>query len=389
MAEDSDLERTEAATPRRIQQAREKGQVAHSRELNTFVILMASGGLLLLFGNYFTEAMSDLLRKGLMFDHSDAMNTAAMSQRLFDLSFEALKVFLPFMLVVAVAAIASSVLVTGWLFSFEALQPSFSRLDPLSGIKRMFSWTSLIELLKAVGKTILIGGVAIWYIWANLDAVLGLIAEPWPAAIGHLASLTGETYMVVAGSIALIVAIDVPFQLWDYAEKLKMTKEEVKQEAKEMEGDPQIKGRIRSKQRELARRRMMEAVPKADVIVTNPTHYAVALQYQEQTMKAPKVVAKGSHLLAQRIIELGQENRVPILRAPPLARALYRHAELEQEIPAELYTAVAEVLAYIYQLRQYEKTGGVAPNMPAEVSVPPGMDPESWRPEQLVPSGSA
>ena len=388
MAEDSDLERTEAATPRRIQQAREKGQVAHSRELNTFVILMASGGLLQLFGNYFAEALSDLLRKGLRFDHADVVNTAVMGQRLFDLSLDAVKVFMPFMLAVALAAIASSVIISGWLFSFEALLPTFSRLNPFSGIKRMFSWTSLIELLKAVGKSVLIGGVAIWYILDNIDAVLGLIAEPWPAAIGHLAGLTGQTYMVVAGSIALIVAIDVPFQLWDYAEKLKMTKEEVKQEAKEMEGDPHIKGRIRSKQRELARRRMMNAVPKADVIVTNPTHYAVALQYQEKNMKAPKVVAKGSHLLAQRIMELAKENRVPILRAPPLARALYRHAELEQEIPTELYTAVAEVLAYIYQLRQYEKSGGVAPVVPREVSVPPGMDPESWRPGQPVASGS-
>lgn len=380
MAEDSDLERTEAATPRRIQQSRDKGQVAHSRELNTFVILMVAGGLLLLFGSTYMDALSEIVRKGLVFDHADASNPARMTARLFEFSLEALILFLPFMLVITIAAVASSVVMSGWLFTWEALQPDFAKLNPLSGIKRMFSWASMIELLKAVGKSVLIGGVAIWFIWVNLDAMLGLIAEPWPDGLRHLAQLVGHTFMVVTGSIALVVAIDVPFQLWDYAEKLKMTKEEVKQEAKEMEGDPHIKGRIRSMQRELARRRMMEAVPKADVIVTNPTHYAVALQYREGTMKAPRVVAKGSHLLAQRIIELGRENRVPVLQAPPLARALYRHAELEEEIPAELYTAVAEVLAYVYQLRQYERAGGTRPAEPTELTVPPGMDPDSWRP---------
>jgi flagellar biosynthetic protein FlhB len=232
----------------------------------------------------------------------------------------------------------------------------------------------MVEMLKAVAKSVLIGGVALWVVWQDVEGVVSLIAEPLESGLPHLARLVGFNFMAVAGSMLVIVAIDVPFQLWNHSRQLKMTKEEVRQEAKETEGDPHVKARIRQLQREAARRRMMAEVPKADVIVTNPTHYAVALRYQEGRMGAPQVVAKGAALLAQRIRELGEENRVPILEAPPLARALYRHAELGQEIPAKLYTAVAEVLAYVYQLRRYRTHGGTAPETPRELPVPPELD---------------
>jgi flagellar biosynthetic protein FlhB len=211
-------------------------------------------------------------------------------------------------------------------------------------------------------------------LWGKRTEILSLATEPITGGIPHMADMLAWTFVLITAAMLLIVAIDVPFQLWHYYFKLRMTKEEVRQEHKESEGDPQIKSRIRAMQRQLARSRMMSAVPKADVIVTNPTRFAVALVYREGEMRAPKVVAKGSYLLAQRIRELGEENNVPILRTPPLARALYKHAELDQEIPAALFAAVAEVLAYVYQLRSYNSGAGEMPQKPEKIEVPEGMD---------------
>jgi len=281
------------------------------------------------------------------------------------------------MLVMMVAALAAPMLLSGWLFSSEALQPNFGRLSPLKGIARMFSWNSLAELGKAIAKSALIGGVAAWVIWGEADAILALATQPLDVALANLGGLAAFTFLAIAGSMILLVAIDVPLQLWQHHSQLKMSREELRQEAKETEGDPQIKARIRALQREAARRRMMAEVPKADVIVTNPTHYAVALRYQDKKMRAPQVVAKGSQLVAARIRELALEHNIPIVETPPLARALYRHAELGQEIPAALYTAVAEVLAYIYQLRRYRMEGGQPPQTPKDLPVPADLDPES------------
>lgn len=374
MAEDSDLERTEPASPRRIEQAREKGQVARSRELTTVAILLAAGGSLIFMGGGMMEHMRALMRNSLTLDRSVIFNPEQMLQQLHLHSLDILLAILPFLGLMMVVTVASSVMISGWLFTVQALAPDFSRLDPLKGFTRIISWSGMVEMLKAVAKSALIGGVALWVVWQDVEGVVSLVAEPLEAGLPHLARLVGFNFMAVAGSMLLIVAIDVPFQLWNHSRQLKMTKEEVRQEAKETEGDPHVKARIRQLQREAARRRMMAEVPKADVIVTNPTHYAVALRYQEGRMGAPQVVAKGAALLAQRIRELGEENHVPILEAPPLARALYRHAELGQEIPAKLYTAVAEVLAYVYQLRRYRTYGGTAPETPRELPVPPELD---------------
>ena len=375
MAEDSDLERTEPASARRIEQAREKGQVARSRELGTFAILMAGGGGMIMMGSSLVESLKVLLRDGLTLDKDALGDPMIMIARLHDQSQTILTAFLPLLLLLFIVALAAPMVMSGWLFTLQALEPNFGRLSFFKGIARIFSMNGVVEMVKAVAKSVLIGGVAAWVIWHNKDALFSLIAEPLQQSIGHMGSLVAFAYMAVAGSIVLIVAIDVPFQLWQHSKQLRMTKEELRQEGKEMEGDPQVKGRIRSMQREAARKRMMTQVPKADVIVTNPTHFAVALRYQDNKMRAPQVVAKGTHLLAQRICELGRENKVPILQAPPLARALYRHAELGEEIPATLYTAVAEVLAYVYQLRRYETEGGVAPRIPATLPVPTNMDP--------------
>ncbi|MDO8891464.1 MAG: flagellar biosynthesis protein FlhB [Sulfurimicrobium sp.] len=374
MAEDSDLERTEPATPRRIEQAREKGQVAHSRELTTVALLLAAGGGLIAMGDSLMEHLRALMRNSLTLDRNVIFNPDQMLLQLHLHSLDILLAILPFLGLMMVVTVASSVVISGWLLSAQALEPNFSRLNPLKGLTRIVSWSGLVEMLKAVAKSALIGGIALWVVWEDVDGVVSLVSEPLEVGLPHLARMVGFTFMAVSGSMLLIVAIDIPFQLWNHSRQLKMSKEEVRQENKETEGDPQVKARIRQLQREAARRRMMTEVPKADVIVTNPTHYAVALSYQEGKMGAPQVVAKGAALLAQRIRELGEENRVPILESPPLARALYRHAELGQEIPAKLYTAVAEVLAYVYQLRRYRTYGGTQPEAPSELPVPPELD---------------
>lgn len=376
MAEDSDLERTEPASSRRIEQAREKGQIARSRELATFTVLLAAGGGLMLMGPQLMDSLAGLMRNGLTLDRAVAFDPLLMLPRLHQLALSALYAFFPFLLLMVVAAIMAPLVMGGWLFSFQALQPDFSRLDPLKGFGRLFSSTSLVELVKALAKSALIGGVALWVFWHHKEAMFSLAGESFNQSAAHLGSLLGTTFLYIVASLLLIVAIDVPFQLWEHARKLKMTKEEVRQENKEMEGSPEVKAHIRRMQRELARGRMMAEVPKADVIVTNPTHYAVALRYQDKAHAAPVVVAKGSALLAARIRELGEEHHVPILEAPPLARALFRHAELGEEIPSALYTAVAEVLAYVYQLRNYEAGVGEQPQPPQHLPVPPDLDPE-------------
>lgn len=375
MAEDSDLERTEPASGKRISEARAKGQVARSRELTTLAMLMASAGGLIVMGPKLMDSLSSLMRHGLTLTRAEVFDNSAMASRLYQESLDILLTFLPFFFLLVVVAVASSIVISGWLFTWDALAPSFGKLDPFKGVLRLFSVTSLVELVKSLAKSILIGGVGTWFVWHNLDLMLGLIALPLDEGMGKTIRLVGDTLLVVSTSMILIVAIDVPFQLWDHAKKLRMTKEELKQEAKESDGSPEVKARIRSMQREASRRRMMAEVPKADVIVTNPTHFAVALRYQNNNMRAPQVVAKGSYLLAERIIELGKENHVPVLRTPPLARALYRHAELGEEIPSALYTAVAEVLAYIYQLKQYEVQGGAMPQAPVDLPVPAELDP--------------
>lgn len=374
MAEDSDLERTEPASQRRIEQAREKGQVARSRELTTVAVLLAAGGGVMSMGGAIMEHMRALVKNGLTLERAAVFDPTRMTSLLYQHSLDILMTFLPFLGLMLAVTVASSVVISGWLFTFDALLPDFSRVNPMKGISRVISWTGMVEMFKAIVKAGLVGGVAVWVMWHDWEGVVALASEPLESGVAHVASLVGFTFMAVSGSMLLVVAVDVPFQLWNHAKQLRMTKEELRQEAKETEGDPMVKGRIRQLQREAARRRMMAEVPKADVIVTNPTHYAVALRYQEGRMGAPQVVAKGAALVAQRIRELGEENHVPILEAPPLARALFRHAELGQEIPAKLYTAVAEVLAYVYQLRRYQTQGGVQPEAPRELPVPPELD---------------
>ena len=376
MAEDSDLEKTEEPTGRRIEQAREQGQVPHSRELGTFLVLVVAAATIWMMGGWFVQRSMALMRKGFLIEAPVMREPALMLPRLAELSGDALLTFSPLLAVMFVAAILPPFFLNAWVFSPKALVPDLKRLNPLSGFGRMFSWSSLMELVKALLKAVLVGGIAALLIWKERDELFGLLSEPLEVGLAHAGHLVSFSFLILVAALVIIVAADVPFQLWQYFDKLKMTKEEVKQEMKEMMGDPHVKGRIRSLQMQAARKRMMAAVPQANVVVTNPTHYAVALSYQAG-MAAPKVVAKGVGAVALKIRELAGEHAVPILEAPPLARALYKHTEIDAEIPSALYNAVAEVLAYIYQLSQWRQAGGNYPVPPRDLPVPTELVPEA------------
>jgi flagellar biosynthetic protein FlhB len=279
--------------------------------------------------------------------------------------------------ILVVVALMTPALIGGWLFSFQALVPNFERMNPLAGLGRMISARSLVELLKAVGKALIVGSIAYIVMKKHYGAIVGLITEPSKEGLKHVASLIIVCFISIASGLIFIMAIDVPFQLRSYANKMKMTRQEVKQEQKEANGNPQIKAKIRAQQREMARRRMMSKIPTADVVITNPTHYAVALRYVEGRMNAPVVVAKGVDMVAARIREIAAEHNIPFMEAPPLARALYAHAELNAQIPEALYTAVAEVLAYVFQLRTFKSFGGLVPQKPEDIEVPAELDPTS------------
>lgn len=369
MAEESDLERTEPASARRLEQAREQGQVPRSREVGAFLILIVAAAAFWLIGPWMVQRMLAIFRRGLQVDQSLAHDPSLILLRLADVSLDGLLTCTPLFVALLAAALLAPFFLGSWSFSPKALQPELGRLDPLAGVARLFSWSGLVELLKAVAKASLLGGVAIWILWSERDDLLAMFAQSLPAGLASAGHLLTFTFFAIVATMSLIVAVDVPFQLWHYHDKLKMSRQELKQEGKELEGNPEVKGRIRRLQREAARKRMMAAVPMADVIVTNPTHYAVALAYKNG-MRAPKVLAKGMGEIALTIRRVGTENEIPTIEAAPLARALYRHVELDSEIPATLYAAVAEVLAYIYQLSSWQHSGGIRPLPPRMLAVP-------------------
>ena len=374
MAEESDLEKTEPASPGRLEKAREEGQVARSRELVTFVMLVTGIGGLWAMGETISGHFSDALRNGLQFERASAFDASHMIVQAGTAVLQALLALMPLLAMMLVAALVAPMMLGGWLFSAKSLAPNFSKLNPVAGIGRMFSAESLAELVKTIVKSLLVGGVAWWVISGNVASIMALMSEPVHAALPHTLKLVALTCALIIGSLLLVALIDVPYQLWSHHRKLRMSREDLRQEQKENDGDPQVKAQIRRQQQQMAKRRMMAEVPKADIIVTNPTHFAVALKYHDKEMGAPRVVAKGTDLLALRIRAMAEENKIPILEAPPLTRALYRHARLGDEIPAALYAAVAEVLAWAYQLHRWRSEGGTLPRTPQDLPVPDSLD---------------
>ncbi|HWX11865.1 MAG TPA: flagellar biosynthesis protein FlhB [Trinickia sp.] len=374
MAEDSDLEKTESPTPRRLEKAREEGQVARSRELASFALLAA--GFLGVWGlaGPIAQHLQAMLRGAFTFDHAYVVDTNRMLINAGAAGREGLFAAAPVLALTALAALLSPMALGGWLLSTNVLQFKPERVNPLTGIGRIFSVHGPIQLVMAIAKTLIVGSIGGLAVWHHKDEILALPGEPTMSAVGHGLSIIAVCCATTVAGMFVIAAVDVPYQLWQFHKKLRMTKEEVKREHRENEGDPQVKSRIRQQQRAMARRRMMSAVPKADVVVTNPTHYAVALQYADGEMRAPKVVAKGVNLVAARIRQLADEHNVPLLEAPPLARALYHNVDLDREIPGVLYNAVAEVLAWVYQLRRFRQDGGDVPAAPTELDVPADLD---------------
>ena len=376
-AEDSDMEKTEDASPKRLEKAREDGDVPRSRELAACAVLFTTGMAMMMLSRPMGDAMKNILRQGLRIDQAMAFEPQLLIVHMMKVVEQALWAFLPLAVIIVSVAVASPILVGGWVMSQKSVVPNFGKLNPMKGLANMFSKNSLVELLKSVAKTILVASVGYTIVKKDLQPMLSLSQMPLETSISTVSDYMVTGFLTIASALVLIAVIDVPYQLYQYAQKHKMTKQELKDEAKESEGSPEIKGRIRQQQREMARRRMMSNVPQADVVITNPTHYAVAIRYKEGENGAPIVVAKGADVIAQKIKEIAAEHEVMTLESPKLARALYAHAELEREIPQTLYAAVAEILAYVFQLRVFKQHGGVRPAMPSNVPVPDALDPHA------------
>lgn len=376
-AEDSDMEKTEDASPKRLEKAREDGDVPRSRELAACAVLFTSGMAIMMLSRPMGDAMKNVLRQGLSIDRAMAFEPQLLIVHMVKVIEQAMWAFLPLAVIIVSVAVAAPILVGGWVMSQKSVVPNFGKLNPMKGLANLFSKNSLVELVKSIAKTVLVASVGYAIVKKDLQPMLGLSQMPLEASISTVSDYMVTGFLTIASALVLIAVIDVPYQLYQYAQKHKMTKQELKDEAKESEGSPEIKGRIRQQQREMARRRMMSNVPQADVVITNPTHYAVAIRYKEGENGAPIVVAKGADVIAQKIKEIAAEHQVMTLESPKLARALYAHAELEREIPQTLYSAVAEILAYVFQLRVFNQHGGVRPVMPTNVPVPDALDPHA------------
>jgi flagellar biosynthetic protein FlhB len=375
MAEEQDSDRDLPASQKRLDDARERGQVPRSRELTTAISLIAGAGLVLAIGPSLFDAAAGFLKQGLTLSRASAFDSHLALEQTGLLAWRGAVIALPVLGVLFTATVASQLAVGGWVFTTEPMMPDFNRLNPLKGLSNMISGQGLTEMAKSVLKVLLVGGAAAWLMSRDSGGLVTPLSQSASTGFAFAGALISKDFVWLAATMMLVAAVDVPLQLWRHAKSLRMSKEEIKREHKETDGDPRVKGKIRARQREAARRRMMSAVPKADVVITNPTHYAVALAYHGDSMRAPRVVAKGMDEVAARIRAIAAEHGVPLLEAPPLARALYAHAELEEDIPAALYNAVAQALAYVYQLRNL--VGGRMPHAPTDIPVPPELDPQA------------
>ena len=364
MSERDDQERTEEATPKKRDDARKKGQVPRSVDLGAAAVTLAAGGALVAFGHGAATGLMGMLAEGLTIPGAGLVHEDIMLRHLGEASALALLAVVPLFAAMLVAALAAPAMIGGWTFSTESLSFKPERLDPIAGIGRMFSVRSLVELVKSLAKFALIAGIAVLVIRSRLAEVQALATQPLGPAILESGRIALAALLAMSAGLVLIAALDAPFQLWQYAKELRMTQHEIREEMKESEGSPETRGRIRSMQQAIARRRMMQEVPKADVVVTNPTHFAVALRYDEKQDFAPVVLAKGADDVAARIREVAREHGVPTVSAPPLARALFRHVDIGRQIPHALFVAVAQVLTYVFQLKLARRRGHAPPRPP-------------------------
>lgn len=375
MAEEDDngQEKTEEASSRKLEKAREEGQIPRSRDLTTTAILLLGTIGLLVFGQYMGSKLMDVTRYNFTIPRDAIFDPQTMIAYLSASMFDGLLSLLPLFGMLLVASIVGPIALGGWLFSGKAMAPKFSRMDPIAGIKRMFSIKALVELAKALGKVAVILGATILVLLAFEQAMFRLADETVNNAIIHSLEISAYAAIILSASTILIAAVDVPFQIWDHSKKLKMSRQELKDEVKDTEGKPEVKGRIRQLQREMAQRRMMSNVPDADVIITNPTHYAVALKYDPEKMATPIMLAKGGDHVALKIREIAKAHKIEIVESPVLARAIYHTTDVDQEIPAALYMAVAQVLAYVFQLRNFRRGKGEKPTYPRNIKIPKNM----------------
>ncbi|OCR24672.1 flagellar biosynthesis protein FlhB [Pseudomonas syringae] len=370
-------DKTEDPTDKKKADARKEGQIARSKELNTLAIMLVGAGGLLSFGSDIAQMMMELMRSNFIISREMLMDQSYMAKMLLSSGKLALVAMLPLLVALMLASLIAPISLGGWLFSAKTMAPKFSRMNPASGLKRMVSVTALIELLKGFGKFLIVLVVALVVLNKDKADLISIAHEPLEMAIIHSLQVVGWSTLWMACGLMIIAAIDVPYQIWEGHKKLLMTKQEIRDEHKDAEGRPEVKQRIRQLQRDMSQRRMMESIPTADVIITNPTHFAVALKYDPEQGGAPMLVAKGTDFIALKIREIGAHHQILILESPGLARSIYYSTELDQEIPAGLYLAVAQVLAYVYQIRQYHSGRGKRPDPLGDISIPPDLQRDS------------
>lgn len=373
--EDTGQEKSEEPTGKRLSKAREEGQVPRSKELNTAATLIVGSGSLIIFGGYVSQTIIGMTKHSFAFDRTMAMDPTYMISALGGATRESMLALVPFFVCMILSALIPPNLLGGWNFATKSLTPNLSNLNPIKGLKKVFSVRGLVEMLKAIAKILVVGSVGIFLLYGMQGDILGIGHESLRQALDHSLTIFLWSAFALCLSTLLIALIDMPYQVYDHKKKLKMTKQQVKDENKDSEGNPQVKGRIRQIQIQLARSRMMAAVPEADVVITNPTHYAVALKYDTEGGGAPQLLAKGTDQIAFQIREIADAHGVPIVRSPKLARAIFHTTELEQEIPSGLYMAVAQVLAYVFHLKNFRARKGQRPQMPENLPIPDGMDP--------------
>lgn len=374
MAEqDSSQEKTEQATPKRLEKAKDEGQTARSRELTTSALLLGGTIGLYTFGARMANDLMNIMRYNFTMSRDEIFDTNLMVTKVGVSMGEALWSLVPLFVVLLLAALLGPIALGGWLVSGKAMAPKFNRMNPAAGLKKMFSAKALMELVKALAKVLIILSVAIGFLLTYQGEMLALSRKAVEAGVSGSLQLGASAAILLSASTILVALVDVPFQLWDHSKKLKMSRQDVKDEMKDSEGKPEVKGRIRQLQREISNRRMMSAVPEADVVITNPTHFSVALKYNPDDMDTPILLAKGVDLVAFKIREIATAHNIEIIESAALARSIYYTTELDKEIPKGLYMAVAQILAYVFQLQNFRRAGGQRPLFPRSIKVPPDL----------------